>query len=102
VDVASQTAGENGTIEASARTEFFFWDETQSDGIYLGIDSNVAAPVMSTQLRVNRNLVYLIFVDADVHVDGEGWPGSLAGSKLSVNVPSITYDFVADQVLHQS
>jgi hypothetical protein len=99
VDVASQTVGENGTIEATASSEFFSWNETRSGEINLDFDSNVDAPVMSAQLNVNRNLVYLIFVDADVHVDGEGWPGSVAGSKLSVAVPYITYNFMAEQVI---
>lgn len=102
VDVANQTVGESGTIEATAATEFYSWNGTRSGEINIGFDSNVDAPVMSAQLNVNRNLIYLIFVDADVHVDGEGWPGSVAGSKLSVAVPYITYDFAAEQVLSQA
>ncbi len=99
VDVASQTVGETGTINATAAAEFFSWDETRRDEINLDFDSNIQAPIMSTSLNVNRSLVYLIFVDADVHVDGEGWPGSLAGSKLTVTVPYITYSFLAEQVV---
>jgi hypothetical protein len=99
VDVAGQTVGENGTIEATAGAEFFSWDETRSGEINLDFDSNVQAPVMSATLNVNRNLVYLLFVSADVHVDGEGWPGSLSGSRLNVSVPYITYNYVAEQVI---
>lgn len=99
VDVAGQTVGENGTIVTTAGAEFYSWDETRSGEVNLDFDSNVQAPVMSATLNVNRNLVYLLFVAADVHVDGEGWPGSLAGSRLSVSVPYITYNFVAEQVI---
>ena len=48
---------------------------------------DVQTAVLSTELNVDRNLVYLLFVDADVHVEGAGWPGSLADAKLSVGVP---------------
>ena len=49
-------------------------------------------------LEVDHGLVYLLFVEADVHVEGVGWPGSLAGAKMAVTVPSITYDFQVQQV----
>ena len=99
INVAGLNAGELGTIEATAGTSFYLWDETRSGEINLDFDSNVQAPAMSAQLNVDRDLVYLIYVDADVHVDGEGWPGSLAGSRLTVSVPYITYNFMAEQVI---
>jgi hypothetical protein len=40
-----------------------------------------------------------VFIEAETHVEGVGWPGSLAGAVLSVTVPSITYDFQMRQVL---
>ena len=40
-----------------------------------------------------RSLDYCLFVSLSVHVIGRGWPGSLAGSVISVAVPSFTYEF---------
>ena len=98
VDVAGQTTGETGTIVSTAGNEFFSWDESQSDQIQLDFGFDVQTATLSTELEVNRSLVYLLFVDAFVHVEGMGWPGSVAGAKLSVSVPYLTYDFRAEQV----
>lgn len=98
VDLASQTIGETGTILATAGNEFFSWDESPSNQIQLDFGFDVQTTSLSAELEVNRNLVYLLFVDAFVHVEGMGWPGSLAGAKLSVSVPYLTYDFREEQV----
>jgi hypothetical protein len=100
VDVASQTTGEVGTIVSTASTRFKLWDENQTDQVRFDFGFDIQAPT-SVQLDVNHDLVYLLFVDADVHVEGIGWPGSLAGAKMAVTVPSITYDFQVQQVLQQ-
>lgn len=89
----------DGSIDATAGNEFFSWDETRSGEINLDFDANVQAPVLSAELNVNRTLVYMLYVFASVHVYAAGWPGSLAGSKLSVTVPYITYDFRVEQVI---
>jgi len=98
VDVASQTTGGVGTIVSTAGQTFGLWDENMTDQVRFDFGFDLQAPV-SVQLDVNHDLVYLIFVEADVHVEGIGWPGSLAGSKLSVTLPSLTYDFRMQQVL---
>jgi len=98
VDVAGQTIGETGRIVSTTANEFFVWDASQSDQIQLDFGFDVQTATLSAELEVNRNLVYLLFVDAFVHVEGMGWPGSLAGAKLSVSVPYLTYDFRAEQV----
>ncbi len=98
VDLASQSIGETSGIVTTAASEFFSWDESPSDQIGLDFEFDVQTAPLSVELNVNRNLVYLLFVDANVHVEGVGWPGSLAGAKLSVNVPYLTYDFQAEQV----
>lgn len=98
VDVASQTTGAVGTIVSTAYQNFELWDENQTDQVRFDFGFDLQAPV-SAQLDVNHDLVYLLFIEADVHVEGIGWPGSLAGSKLSVTVPSLTYDFRMQQVL---
>jgi hypothetical protein len=99
VDVATRTTGGVGTIISTAYQNFELWDENQTDQVRFDFGFDLEAPV-SAQLDVNHDLVYLLFIEADVHVEGIGWPGSLAGSKLSVTVPSLTYDFRMQQVLH--
>jgi hypothetical protein len=100
VDVASQTTGATGTIVSTAATRFKLWDENQTDQVRFDFGFDLQAPT-SLHVDVNHDLVYLLFVDADVHVEGVGWPGSLAGAKIAVTVPSITYDFQVQQVLQQ-
>jgi hypothetical protein len=97
VDVASQTTGSVGTIVSTAGSTIFSWDTSLAGQIDLdfGFDREDSA---TTSLAVNHTLVYLLFVEAEVHVEGVGWPGSLAGAKLSVTVPSISYDYQVTQV----
>jgi hypothetical protein len=98
VDVASQSTGAVGTIVSGAHETIFTWDKTQSGQIDLDFESDVEGSA-TTSLAVNHTLVYLLFVEAEAHVEGIGWPGSLAGSKLSVTVPSISYDYRVTQVV---
>jgi hypothetical protein len=100
VDVAAQTTGGLGTIVSTAGTNFKLWDESQTDQVRFDFGFDIQAPT-TVQIDVTPHLVYLLFVDADVHVHGIGWPGSLAGAKMAVTVPSITYDFQAEQVFQQ-
>jgi hypothetical protein len=97
VDVAAQTTGGLGTIVSIAHQSFGLWDENLTDQVRFDFGFDLQAPV-SVQLDVNHDLVYLLFVEADVHVEGIGWPGSLAGAKMAVTVPSLTYDFRMQQV----
>lgn len=92
VDVASQTTGGVGTIISTAGASIYQWDETQTGQIGLDFGSDLVGAA-STSLAVNHTLVYLLFVEAEVHVEGVGWPGSIAGAKLAVTVPSISYDY---------
>jgi hypothetical protein len=100
VDLAHQTIGETGTILATASTSLFRWDESQTEEVRFdfGFDQQASG---SVQLDVSRQLVYLLFVAADVHAHGVGWPGSVAGAKMSVTVPSLTYEFRTQQVFEQ-
>lgn len=97
VDLAHQTIGDPATILVNAATSLYRWDESQTEEVRFDFGFNLQT-AGSVQLEVSRNLVYLLFVAADVHVHGFGWPGSVAGAKLSVAVPSLTYDFRAQQV----
>jgi hypothetical protein len=98
VDVASQTTGATGTIISTATQQFFGWDEQQLDQINLDFGFDLETTV-TTQIAVDHTLVYLLFVDIDAGVEGDGWPGSLAGAEMSATVPSISYDFEPKLVL---
>lgn len=68
------------------------WDEQLTQQIRFDFGSSGNTP-LSVEFDVNPTLIYALFVSLDVHVEGVGWPGSLAGAVLSVNVPSFTYEF---------
>ena len=97
VDLASQTTGGVGNIKTTAGQDFYRWDESNAGQIDLDFGFNLQTP-LSVQLDVNRNLVYLIFVDISVAVHGLGWPGSVAGAMISATVPSITYNYKMREV----
>ena len=100
IDVAAESTGAVGTIVSTAGTTFKLWDENETNQVRLDFGFDISAP-SSVQIEVTPHLVYLLFVDAEAHVHGMGWPGSLAGAKMAVTVPSITYDFQAQQVFQQ-
>jgi hypothetical protein len=99
VDVASETTGGLGTIVSGASRRFKLWDEAETAQVRFDLGFDLQAPT-SVQIDVNHNLVYLLFVEAFIEVVGVGWPGSLAGAKMAVTVPAITYDFEVQQVFH--
>lgn len=72
---------------------FVLFNETETgdplivkDGFNLQGSASVSIPVDQTQ-------VYLLYVAADCAIQGIGSLGSIAGSILSVTVPSISYEF---------
>jgi hypothetical protein len=69
------------------------WNETTPGQIGLDTGFDVQSPLLSTQIAVERDQLYVVFVDVDVHVVGAGWPGSLAGALVSAAVPSINWTF---------
>jgi hypothetical protein len=98
VDVASQTTGAVGTIETVAGQDFIMWNQQNPAEIQFDAGFDLQTPA-SLSVDVDPTQVYLLFVEANVDVQGVGWPGSLAGSVLSVTVPYISYDFRMRQVL---
>ena len=74
------------------------WDEQATQEIRFDFGS-VASTPLSLEFEVNPTLIYCLFVSLNVHVQGAGWPGSLAGSVVSVIVPSFSYDFSLIPVL---
>ncbi len=92
IDVVHQTTTGLSGIDAVAGQQFFMWEEDQTSQVRFDAGFDLQASV-SVQTPVDQTLVYLLFVEASTHVEGMGWPGSLAGAIMSVTVPSITYEF---------
>ncbi len=100
VDAYADTTGESGTILSTAATNIFSWNEEETNQVRFDFKSDQQTPGAVT-MNVDHSLVYYLFVAVSVGVHGYGWPGSLAGSKLSVTVPSIAYDFQTHPILQQ-
>jgi hypothetical protein len=81
-----------GNVGGGAAMAMKQWDEQMTQQIRFDFGSNPGTP-LAVQLNVNPTLIYALFVSIDVHVEGVGWPGSLAGAVMSVTVPSFTYQF---------
>jgi hypothetical protein len=99
IDVVRETTTGLSGIDVVAGTQFFMWEEDQTSQVRFDAGFDLQASV-SVQTPVDQTLVYLLFVEAFTHVEGMGWPGSLAGAIMSVTVPSISYDFEIQPVLH--
>jgi hypothetical protein len=78
--------------------DFDSWDEQATNQVLFDFGSNPHIPV-SAQLPVDPSLECAIFVATTTHVEGVGWPGSLAGSMMTVTLPSITFQLDRLQVL---
>jgi hypothetical protein len=100
VDAIADSVGETNTLVSSASTNIFKWDEEETNQVRFDFKSDLQIPA-SVSLEANHTLVYFLFVAAQVSVFGAGWPGSLAGSKMSITVPSIAYDYELHPVLQQ-
>jgi len=74
--------------------------EQATQQIRFDFDSSPSTP-LAVQFEVNPTLIYCLFVSLQVHVEGVGWPDSLAGAVVSVAVPSFSYDFSIIPVLEQ-
>jgi len=68
------------------------WDHQETQQILLDLGTNPHEP-LSCQLQVDPSWWCILFFATDNHVEGLGWPGSLAGSMTSVTLPSITVEF---------
>jgi len=77
---------------------FDCWDEQATQTVLFDFGSNPHIPV-SAQVQVDPSLECAIFVSTTTHVEAIGWPGSLAGSIMTVTLPSITFELDMIQVL---
>jgi hypothetical protein len=68
------------------------WDEEATGQILVDIGSNPHEP-LSVQLQVDPTWWCILFFATDNHVEGLGWPGSLAGSMTTTTLPSISLEF---------
>ncbi len=80
----------NFIISGGGAATFKSWDECSAQQVRFDLGSISQSPV-SVQADVNNTLIYLLFVSVFAHVEGVGWPGSLAGAMMSVTVPSLTW-----------
>jgi hypothetical protein len=72
-----------------AEDDFVSWDVTATEQVNFDVESNPGG-LASVQLQVDPSNFYIVCVTCDCHVEGAGWPGSLAGANLSITVPFIT------------
>jgi hypothetical protein len=100
VDAYADTTGEVGTTLHTASTVLHSWDEEETNQVRLDFKFDLESSG-SVSMNLDHSLVYYLFVEAQVGVHSVGWPGSLAGSKLSITVPSIAYDYHLHPVLQQ-
>ena len=91
--------GNVGTVNAGP-AHLKLWDEQATQQIRFDFGSIESTP-LSLEFDVNPTLIYCLFVSLSVHAIGRGWPGSLAGSVISVVVPSFSWDFWIEPVLEQ-
>jgi hypothetical protein len=75
-------------------TRFNTWFSDHADELHFDVAFDRIVPIsFQTQLHVSPFSEYSVFVATENSAfDQHGWPGSLAGSELSVMVPSITLE----------
>jgi len=104
VDAYADTTGEVGTILDTASANIFNWSEEQTSEVRFDFKFDLQTPAV-VSIDVTHTLVYYLFIEAQAGVHSVGWkpgaPGSIAGSKLSLAVPSIAYDYEVQPVLQQ-
>jgi hypothetical protein len=100
VDAYAGTTGEVGTIVSVASTNLFIWNEEETNQVRFDFKFDLQT-AGSVSMNVNHTLVYYMFVESQVGVHSVGWPGSVAGAKMSITVPSIAYDYELHPVLQQ-
>jgi len=76
---------------------FDSWDEEMTQQVRFDFGSNPHIPV-AVEAQVDPSFNCAIFVSTVNHVQNVGWPGSLAGSMMSVTLPSITFELDLIQV----
>jgi hypothetical protein len=68
---------------------FIGWNEVAENELDFNALSS-AGPTWSLEAPVNANHHYLVVISLECTASGAGWPGSLAGARAVVTVPSIS------------
>jgi hypothetical protein len=84
-----------GPANSAVANSLTDWDEECTGQILFDFGSNPHEP-LSTELQVDPSFTCILFFATQTLVQGVGWPGSLAGSVISVALPSITFEL--DQI----
>ena len=84
-----------GPVNSAVAPSLTDWDEEMTGQILFDFGSNPHEP-LSVELQVDPSFTCILLFATQTLVQGVGWPGSLAGSVLSVTVPSITFEL--DQI----
>lgn len=84
-----------GPVNSAVANSLTDWDEECTGQILFDFGSNPHEP-LSVELQVDPSFTCLLFFATQTLVQGVGWPGSLAGSVISVTLPSITFEL--DQI----
>jgi hypothetical protein len=81
----------DNTFEVAARAAFLGWSIYKENALDFNFGS-YPAPSWSLSLEVSRKHYYLVVFSLSCFASGSGWPGSLAGSQVSMRIPSVTFD----------
>jgi hypothetical protein len=83
---------------ALQRGAFIGFNQIAENELDFDIHSD-AGPTWSLQAPVSSDHFYFVVISLSCSASGAGWPGSLAGSKVSVTVPSITVTITGEPLL---
>ena len=72
--------------------------ESESQELDFDFGSNSGYLLMA-EMNVEPDQVYEVTVFCEGAADGKGWPGSVAGSNLSITLPSITWEFALKPIV---
>ena len=87
--------GQEGSIYGTGsafQTFLTDWDEEMVQTLRFDFGSSFAGEPQAVEMEVDPSSWYVLFVGCNCSVAGQGWPGSIAGSNMSVTVPSITFE----------
>jgi len=82
---------------ALRRGVFIGWNEVAQNELDFDFISETG-PTWSLEAPVSSNHFYFVVISLSCTASGAGWPGSLAGARAIVTVPSITVTVTANPV----
>jgi len=79
------------TFQVAATAAFLGWSICEEGALDFNFGS-MPGPSWSLSLQVSRKHYYLLVFSLSCFASASGWPGSLAGSQVSMRIPSVTFD----------